>query len=200
MNTRSRILEEVLRQFNKKGIHQVGVREIARSLNMSPGNLSYHFPKKEDLLLEIIKNYSKTNKVYREEYLNGKPSLTRFIQLFENIFKNQFQHRGIFTELVEVNRILNESTGFDYSISQTERINEFENMVETLQEVGELKLGFEIKTNLVSFLTLFGRFWISEAFLTALPKSQEETVNHYISILKHQLILNATPFGVKSLN
>lgn len=199
MNTRLRILEEALRQFNKKGIHQVGVREIARSLNMSPGNLSYHFPKKEDLLLEIIRNYSKTNKVYREGYLNGKPCLIRFIQLFEKTFHNQFQHRGIFTELVEVNRILKESTGFDYTISQTERINEFENMVETLQEVGELKLGSEIKTNLVSFLTLFGRFWISEAFLAGLPKGQEETVNHYISILKHQLILNATPFGVKSL-
>ena len=47
MNTKDKILEKSLELFNNQGVHNVGVRDIARALEISPGNMSYHFPKKE---------------------------------------------------------------------------------------------------------------------------------------------------------
>ena len=40
--------------FNKRGYHRVGMRDIAADLGISTGNLTYHFPKKQDILQAIM--------------------------------------------------------------------------------------------------------------------------------------------------
>ncbi len=40
--------------FNKRGYHWVGMRDIAADLGISTGNLTYHFPKKQDILQAIM--------------------------------------------------------------------------------------------------------------------------------------------------
>ena len=52
--TARRILEHARRAFNERGVASVGVREIARDLGLSPGNVSYHFPTKEALVSALI--------------------------------------------------------------------------------------------------------------------------------------------------
>ena len=54
ISTRERILQTALRLFNQRGLHLVGVREIARELSISPGNLQYHFKRKDDLVAALI--------------------------------------------------------------------------------------------------------------------------------------------------
>ena len=58
MSTKDKILEKSLELFNNQGVHNVGVRDIARALEMSPGNMSYHFPKKEDVILALMEKMS----------------------------------------------------------------------------------------------------------------------------------------------
>jgi len=52
--TRRRILDTARRLFNEAGVSRVGVREVARALEMSPGNLAYHFPTKDDLVEALV--------------------------------------------------------------------------------------------------------------------------------------------------
>jgi AcrR family transcriptional regulator len=54
METRRRILATARELFNERGLHRVGVREIARATEMSPGNLAYHFPTKDDLVSALV--------------------------------------------------------------------------------------------------------------------------------------------------
>ena len=49
-DTRQRILDTARVLFNAQGLHRVGVRDVARALGMSPGNLAYHFATKDDLV------------------------------------------------------------------------------------------------------------------------------------------------------
>jgi AcrR family transcriptional regulator len=42
-------------------VSAVGVREIARNLGLSPGNVSYHFATKEDLVLALIEDLHAAN-------------------------------------------------------------------------------------------------------------------------------------------
>lgn len=51
---RQRILDTARRLFNAQGLHRVGVRDVARAVSMSPGNLAYHFPTREDLVLALV--------------------------------------------------------------------------------------------------------------------------------------------------
>ena len=50
-DTRKRILEAALSLFNADGSHAVSTRHIATRLDMSPGNLYYHFGNKEEIVL-----------------------------------------------------------------------------------------------------------------------------------------------------
>jgi len=50
MNNKKKLILEAARVlFNEKGYHQVTIRMIALKLNMSSGNLNYHFKKREDI-------------------------------------------------------------------------------------------------------------------------------------------------------
>ena len=54
--TAQRILEHARRAFNERGVAAVGVREIARDLGLSPGNVSYHYPTKEALITALMRD------------------------------------------------------------------------------------------------------------------------------------------------
>jgi AcrR family transcriptional regulator len=59
--TARRILTHALRAFNERGIGGVGIREIARDLGLSPGNVSYHFPTKEALVAAMLEEAHAAN-------------------------------------------------------------------------------------------------------------------------------------------
>ena len=52
--TRRRILDHARRAFSERGVAAVPIREIARDLDLSPGNVSYHFATKEALIAALI--------------------------------------------------------------------------------------------------------------------------------------------------
>ncbi len=53
-DTRRRILDTARELFNERGVHRVGVREVARAVGVSPGNLAYHFATKDALVSELV--------------------------------------------------------------------------------------------------------------------------------------------------
>ena len=42
---RQEIIDRALKLFNEKGFHDVSIKQIADSLSISPGNLTYYFTK-----------------------------------------------------------------------------------------------------------------------------------------------------------
>lgn len=53
MNTKDKIVEQAIHTFNENGFGSVNLFELAKSLGMSRGNITYHFKNKEALLEEI---------------------------------------------------------------------------------------------------------------------------------------------------
>lgn len=51
--TKERILEKALELLNEQGVAQVSIRSIGDQLNMSPGNLSYHYAN-VDVIVEAL--------------------------------------------------------------------------------------------------------------------------------------------------
>lgn len=51
--TKRKILDSALELFNNQGIPQISMREIADAAEISPGNLTYHFKKRDEIVYEL---------------------------------------------------------------------------------------------------------------------------------------------------
>jgi len=61
--TSHRILRRSIELFNRKGLRSVAIERIAADLKISPGNFTYHFPRKQQLIaaaLECMKTELRT--------------------------------------------------------------------------------------------------------------------------------------------
>ncbi|MEP2987753.1 MAG: TetR/AcrR family transcriptional regulator [Parasphingorhabdus sp.] len=70
-HTADRILEASRKAFNAKGYAATSVTEIATSLDMSQGNLTYHFPAKHDLAMALEDDVLSSMKDHRASKKNG---------------------------------------------------------------------------------------------------------------------------------
>ena len=52
--TRLEIIQEASRQFLEKGYTNTAVSAISKALDISPGNLTFHFPSKDSMLAELV--------------------------------------------------------------------------------------------------------------------------------------------------
>jgi AcrR family transcriptional regulator len=50
VDTRTRIVDCAIRLFNQHGLQSVTIEQICTELKISPGNLTYHFKRKDDLI------------------------------------------------------------------------------------------------------------------------------------------------------
>ncbi|WP_176599193.1 MULTISPECIES: TetR/AcrR family transcriptional regulator [Sphingobium] len=53
-STPERILSSALKLFNSNGVDRVAIYKIASELGISPGNLTYHFARKQDIIYSLI--------------------------------------------------------------------------------------------------------------------------------------------------
>ena len=107
--TRERILEVSLRLFNDLGEPNVTTSAIADEMNISPGNLYYHFGNKDEIIDALFEHFEKQI----DELLDAP--LKRDVHfedawlflhlLFESIWRNRFIYRDL-NDLLAKNRKL----------------------------------------------------------------------------------------------
>lgn len=98
-NTKTKIIENAIKLFNEHGYENVSMRNIAESLNISPGNLTYHFNKKTDILYEIIQEM-----MIEHEKKNYTPELTlsEFHNILSLVSEHQRKYRFYFRNIIEL--------------------------------------------------------------------------------------------------
>lgn len=94
-NLRDRIIDTAIDLFNKNSCSHVTMRDISDALNISPGNLTYYYKKKKDLIQDIItKQYEEyttlnfTADVSIEELNHQFSALSEFREKYFFYFSN----------------------------------------------------------------------------------------------------------------
>jgi AcrR family transcriptional regulator len=106
--TAERILEITLDLFNRFGEPNVSTTLISAELNISPGNLYYHYPAKDELINALFKRYEQAlDELLRaaEGVRNIEDAWLFFHMLFELIWQYRFLYRDL-NDLLSKNRKL----------------------------------------------------------------------------------------------
>jgi AcrR family transcriptional regulator len=99
MKTKDRIILASLELFNDQGERNVSTNHIAAHLNMSPGNLYYHFRNKSEIIYEIFKNYELMVDIYLKvpdgRSIYSKDLLSYLDYVFNGLWAYRFLHRDL---------------------------------------------------------------------------------------------------------
>ena len=106
--TAERILEVTLELFNRFGEPNVSTTLISAELNISPGNLYYHYPAKDELINSLFDRYEKSLGELlhaADNVRNVEDAWLFFHMLFELIWQYRFLYRDL-NDLLSKNRRL----------------------------------------------------------------------------------------------
>lgn len=104
MKTRDKILHTALSLFNENGVSRISSRNISEDMGISYGNLTYHFPKKEDIVLTLYQQMQdKINEQFRQLEANIF-GLNFMLDSLKAIFKISYQYKFVFLGLAYLNR------------------------------------------------------------------------------------------------
>ena len=97
MSTKQKIVDQALLQFNTDGVEKITTRHIAKELGISQGNLHYHFPNKESIILNLFDSFIaqlENAKQFQESGLeNPQDVISSMVENFEIMLKFQFLFR-----------------------------------------------------------------------------------------------------------
>ncbi len=177
--TKRKILDAALTLFNEQGIANVSQHSIAKHLGISPGNLTYHYPKKDDienaLYFELVELMDSAFEIFSSNKIDVKSILKSSDILFEHMFNYRF----FFFDIVHIfrsNSIINEH----YKQLQAKRKIQFQGLIETLSTKGILR-----KQELPNeYEKLYERIQLTFDFYLAYSGTTHEKLNK--SIIKEQ--------------
>jgi len=160
MKTRERILVTALELFNLCGEPNVTTVDIANEMDISPGNLYYHYRNKDEIVLEI---FSRFESEMREVLDISEHDLTGMVEnwvymhlIFEKIWFYRFFYR-------DLNNILGRDSTLNKRFNRllNKKSKAAKTIVDTLLSEGILKASEVEVDALVNNITLTATFWLN---------------------------------------
>ena len=102
MKTRDKITATALRLFNEKGERNITTNHIAAELDMSPGNLYYHFKNKQAIIREIFETYSVELIEHFSPVDLKEETLVQLKRYLNNVFSLMWKYRFLYTNLPQI--------------------------------------------------------------------------------------------------
>lgn len=92
MSTKTEILRKIEDLFYQKSFSDLSMDEIAKTLGMKKSSLYYHFPSKEAMFLEILRNSFERHRLPTLDVLSQKPE-----NLIRGLVESASENRNLFS-------------------------------------------------------------------------------------------------------
>ena len=169
--TAERILEVTLELFNRFGEPNVSTTLISAELGISPGNLYYHYPAKDELINSLFDRYEKS----LNELLNASDSV-RDVEdawffmhsLFELIWQYRFLYRDL-NDLLSKNRRL--ETHFQWVLKNKTR--SVKTMLDSMSRAGAVSIDSREAEPTATSMVVVLTYWLSYEYVRDPRKALE---------------------------
>jgi AcrR family transcriptional regulator len=169
--TAQRILEATLALYNRHGEPNVSTTLIAAELGISPGNLYYHYPAKDDLLVALLARFERE----LDEILPAADGVSNvedawlFLHLlFELIGSYRFLYRDL-NDLLSRNRRLEQH--FQFVLANQRHA--MQALLDGLARQGCLHVGSPEKLALSTSMLVIVSYWLSYEYVCDPRRSLE---------------------------
>lgn len=169
--TAERILEVTLELFNRFGEPNVSTTLISAELGISPGNLYYHYPAKDELINSLFDRYEKS----LNELLNASDSV-RDVEdawffmhtLFELIWQYRFLYRDL-NDLLSKNRRL--ETHFQWVLKNKSR--SVKTLLDSMSRSGAISIDSREAEPTATSMVVVLTYWLSFEYVRDPRKALE---------------------------
>lgn len=198
--TRERILDTARALFNEHGAHRVGVRDIARALEISPGNLAYHFPTKDDLVAALVRELRDLNATDVFGELPDDFSLETLYRAALVAMGNMLQYRFLLLSYVDAVRASPELRRLESELWHHRR-GRYEAMLAKLADNGYLdgRATRRQARYLYEQGDLISSGWLGAALIKGAYETDEAAMLHYAKVGCALLDPYCTPKGRRQM-
>lgn len=160
MKTKDKIVSSSLALFNEHGERNITTNHIASFLNISPGNLYYHFRNKEDIIRSIFDEYENYLNTIVQPYQHQAVNVELLMGYFDAMFDTLWRYRFIYANLVD---LLSRDSALKnkYQTVQQSLLNRAIAVLEQLGEDNFLQLKTADIPKIAETTKMLVSFWIS---------------------------------------
>jgi len=198
-DTRQRILDTARGLFNEAGVARVGVREIARALEMSPGNLAYHFATKDELVAALVKELHARVNADVGAGMAAEPSLAGFYRAVQAAMRDLLAYRFVLLSYVDAVRASLELQALAAE-HLARRRQRHDLLLEALARAGYLDRRAALARTDLLFEQgeLISSGWLNAATVRGW-RDDEETIRHFAKVGVALLEPCCTPRGAREM-
>ncbi|HEY0680514.1 MAG TPA: TetR/AcrR family transcriptional regulator [Chitinophagaceae bacterium] len=180
MTTKEKILHASLKLFNAHGIDQVTVRDIAKEINISHGNLCYHYPGTNDIILALYNNLVTKISAILDALEPDENIVRSHAQATQNIFELLYSYKFFFLNFIEITRRIKSIKKTHYELIE-QRKHQVRHFFEILRQEGVFRkdLSNEQYEFLIMQCFVYGDFWISNSEVMYKGPAAEK-INYYV--------------------
>ena len=191
--TAERILEVTLDLFNRFGEPNVSTTLISAELRISPGNLYYHYPAKDELINALFDRYERAlNELLHasDNVRNVEDAWFFMHSLFEIIWQYRFLYRDL-NDLLSKNRRL--ETHFQWILKN--KTQSIKSLLDGMSRVGAVHIDSrEVEATATSMVVVL-TYWLSFEYVRD-PRHALEAENAQTALLRgaHHVLHLLVPY------
>lgn len=198
--TKRLILDTALSLFNEKGLAQVSLRTLADSMRKSPGNLTYHFKKREEIIETLYYEFVDEVEVKFNQMNPSEIKLNLIFDLISILTETRLKYRFLmrdFTTLIAENPSLKKHYVAVIKKRKAQSLQVFDSLVEQkILRSPELENEYEY---LYERIQILGNFWITSALMQG-EKLNKTTVDRNFEMVVQIIYPYLTAKGKKEWN
>ena len=183
--TPDRILDASRQLFNERGYAATTLAEIAASVGIARGNLTYHFPTKRELVMELEKRVRQSVRVKRANYRQGEVA-DDYVELMLFAMNHSWANRFLLRDHAQFS---DDPNPLRMDPDMAADLETLEELLRRMNKEGMFRrnLGVDLRV-LARSLWIVSRFWMdhlreSEGLEQVTWADQERGLQHHFAVL-----------------
>lgn len=160
MKTKERIIEASIELFNSQGERNVTTNHIASHLNISPGNLYYHFRNKEEIIRHIFTKYADHMQVSFEPVKPSQDAIKILTNYLDAVFSALYHFNFLYDNLPVI-MARDPELRVQYLQIHDKMMEKIHHLIVSLQVAGVINMDNTDIDDLANIIKQQVTFWIS---------------------------------------